>query len=91
MTYPEIFSSHMLQQQTTALNHSVELILSVVSGNITESADGEDLRDKMIRNMNHIITACEYPWFAGMDMSSYRAIAAQAQAWLQEHPPQNIK
>lgn len=91
MTHSEIFSSYMLQQQTTALNDTVQLILSVVSGNITESTDDEDLRDKMIRNMNHIITACEYPWFAGMDMSSYLDIATQAQAWLQEHPPRNIK
>lgn len=81
-TPPPNIQKHMI----VSLGHSVGVILAIMSGSDTDSIEGDTLQDKVTRNMNHILTVCDYPWFAERDMSSYRAIAVQAQAWLQENP-----
>lgn len=86
MTNLEAPPPHMQQQMIVALGHSVGVILAIMSGSDTDSTEGNTLQDKVSRNMNHILTVCDYPWFADRDMSMYRSIATQAQTWLQEHP-----
>ena len=76
---------HIQQQMIIGLGHSVGVILAIMSGNDTDSIEGDTLQDKVTRNMNHILTVCSYPWFADRDMSSYRAITTQAQAWLENN------
>ena len=77
---------HEIQQQVVGLGHSVGVILAVMSGSDTDSTEHNTLQNKVDRNVRHILTVCDYPWFADRDMSMYRNIAAQGQTWLQEHP-----
>ncbi len=77
---------HEIQQQVVGLGHSVAAILAVMSGSDTDSTKHNTLQDKVDRNARHILTVCDYPHFADRDMSFYRNVAMQGQAWLQEHP-----
>lgn len=86
MTNLETPLPHMQYQMVVALGHSVGEILAIMSGSNTDSTESNTLQDKVRRNMNHILTVCDYPWFADRDMSMYRSIATQAQIWLQENP-----
>lgn len=69
---------HQIEQQLTALGHSVGVVLQVITG----SSRTDDTIDIVRVNVEHIVEVCKYPWFANRNMEPYMTVARQGQAWL---------